>query len=72
MTAFWIFMCLLVILLILTPASPRDDTDPPEGHSGMKLYVDHRTGCHYLGNPWGGITPRLDAKGKHVCEGGRS
>lgn len=47
---------------------PRDDTDPPDGHSGMTFYVDHRTQCQYLGNPRGGITPRVDAQGRHMCE----
>lgn len=46
----------------------RDDTDPPGARSGMRLFVDHRTGCHYLGNPRGGITPRVDGTGRQVCE----
>lgn len=46
----------------------RDDTDGPEKRSGMALYIDYRTGCHYLGNPFGGITPRLDQDGRHMCE----
>lgn len=45
----------------------RDATDPPNGLSNMKLLVDHETGCHYLSVSGGGITPRLDADGKHIC-----
>lgn len=45
----------------------RDATDPPNGRSSMKLLVDHETGCHYLSVSGGGITPRLDADGKHIC-----
>ncbi len=51
--------------------TPKDDTDPPGfwGRSGLTLYVDHRTGCHYLSRFLGDLTPRLDAKGAHMCEG---
>lgn len=58
----------LVLIWLFPSGSSRDDTDPPEGRSGMALYTDHRTGCQYLGNPMGGITPRLDRTGKHMCE----
>lgn len=58
----------IVILWLCSGGGVRDDTDPPEGRSGMALYIDHRTGCHYVANPMGGITPRLDAMGRHVCE----
>lgn len=44
----------------------RDDTDPPDGRSGMRLLIDSRTGCQYLAMPLGGITPRRDGEGKHV------
>ncbi|WP_201240163.1 hypothetical protein [Rhodothalassium salexigens] len=49
-------------------APDRDDTDPPDGRSQMGLRVDYRTGCQYLVTPFGGITPRLDASGHHICE----
>jgi hypothetical protein len=69
MIGFLYFIFLVVILLwVLSGCGARDDTDPPEGRSGMTLYIDHRTGCHYVGNPMGGITPRVDAKGKHICD----
>lgn len=64
---FGVFLALVVIWL-MSGGSERDDTDPPEGRSGMVLYIDHRTGCHYVGNPMGGIMPRVDASGKHVCD----
>lgn len=69
MALFWFLVALCLFLIYICPASPRDDTDPPEGRSGMALFIDNRTGCHYLGNPLGGITPRLDGKGRHICEG---
>lgn len=47
----------------------KDDFDPTNGRSGLKIYTDHRTGCQYIGAGSGGLTPRLDANGKHICEG---
>lgn len=45
----------------------KDATDPPHGRSGMRLHTDHETGCQYLSR--GGLTPRLDRDGKHICGG---
>lgn len=42
----------------------KDDTDPPTGRSGLILLTDAKTGCQYLSR--GGLTPRLDASGKHM------
>ncbi len=33
------------------------------------IYVDAMTGCHYLQGSRGGLTPRLDSSGQHVCIG---
>lgn len=35
--------------------------------SGLKLHTDYLTGCQYLQAPNGGLTPRLDATGGHIC-----
>jgi hypothetical protein len=48
-----------------------DSTDNvKEGvRSGLGLYIDHGTGCHYISiPPLGTLTPRLDASGKQICE----
>ena len=48
----------------------RDDSDPTKGwgaRSGLKIYTDHRTGCQYLSTASGGLTPRLDKHGQHIC-----
>lgn len=67
-----LFAILLAALIVwFLSIAAKDDTDPPGmgQRSGMKLFVDHRTGCHYLGNVLGGITPRVDGAGRHVgCE----
>lgn len=49
----------------------RDDTDPPNGRSDMKILTDHETGCQYLAGARGGLTPRLDERGRHICKQGR-
>ena len=59
---------LALLAWIFSPAKPFDDTDPTSGRSGLRLYVDARTGCHYLGGAFSGITPRVDAEGRHICE----
>lgn len=54
---------------------PIDSTDPPDGRSGMHLYIDNKTGCHYLSNGYplkwlpSQIIPRMDKTGKQVCDG---
>jgi len=62
--------CFAVIVLV-GKCSPKDDTDPPDGRSGMGLRIDHRTGCQYLTTPGllgeAAITPRLDSAGRHIC-----
>lgn len=46
---------------------PYDDTDADGQRSGMALYTDAGTGCQYLSVHRTGLTPRLDADGRHVC-----
>jgi hypothetical protein len=49
----------------------KDNTDPLDGRSGLYLRTDSLTGCQYLSEPRGGITPRPDGAGRHVgCKGG--
>lgn len=45
----------------------RDVTDGRE-RSGLALRTDAQTGCQYLASPWGGLTPRVDRAGKHICD----
>jgi hypothetical protein len=59
----------LVALWRVSTIIPRDSTDPPNERSGLILRIDHMTGCHYIGTPFGGITPRLDSDGQHICTG---
>ena len=65
-----VIAALIAIAAAVSLLAPYDDTDPPNGRSGMALYTDHLTGCQYVGKPFGGITPRLRADGKQLCKGG--
>lgn len=47
---------------------PKDATEPENGRSGLRLYIDSGTGCEYLGGgSSGAVTPRLDSSGKPIC-----
>lgn len=64
-----IVLCIVGILVAIFTGSGKDDTDPADGRSGLRLFVDNRTGCHYLGVSYGGLTPRLDEQGRQICGG---
>lgn len=59
--------CMVVNALYATLPAFQDDTDG-DRRSGMMSSVDAQTGCHYLRAPAGGITPRMDKEGRHVCD----
>ena len=69
-------VCILV--LFTTPKnikhktfwSSYDDTDDFDNKkkSGLILYIDYGTGCHYIKTgAFDSLVPRLDAKGKIIC-----
>lgn len=68
----WPFVCFIALALLclfsiaMIPEPARDDTDPPDGRSGMLLLTDHKTGCQYLYR--GSLTPRMDEHGKQICQ----
>lgn len=50
---------------------PHDSTDPPGDRSDLVIRVDELTGCQYLTDArHGGMTPRLDAQGRPICDRG--
>lgn len=57
----------IVFMLVVNVFTQRDATDPTNGRSGMRLHTDAETGCQYLSVYGGGITARLDAGGKQIC-----
>lgn len=65
----WVAMAIALTWIIGQTPLGRDDSDSGtwgSGRSGMKPMTDALTGCQYLHAPSGGITPRLDGKGRHV------
>lgn len=56
----------MLLMVAINTWRGRDDTDGPKERSNMRLHTDHRTGLQYLSAPGGGLTPRLDAAGKHM------
>lgn len=66
---FWLVMLALVMQIIYASLFIGRDSTDGERRSGMSLHVDAMTGCHYLASQYGGMTPRLDERGRHVCTG---
>lgn len=67
----WFTVAMIISLVIRWLPIFRDDSDEPGwfgNRSGIKPVTDNLTGCQYLITSEGGITPRLDADGKHVCK----
>lgn len=59
---------LAAVVLVYALIGGKDDTDGPRSRSGMRLFIDNRTGLHYLGGTFGGITPRLNIDGTQMRE----
>jgi len=68
-----LFWCLVVYFLLnalfswLRIGFDETDNHHARARSGLGLHVDQATGCQYLSTATGGITPRLDAAGRHLC-----
>ena len=64
----WLLIGLAVVLVVDWMPVGRDDTDPGAWgtRSGLVPSTDTLTGCQYLRNPGGGITPRMTSEGKHL------
>lgn len=57
-----------VLMGMILPRTPHDNSDPPNGRSGLSIYTDNLTGCQYLRvGILSALTPRLDSEGKPVC-----
>lgn len=67
----FVIIVMSIVIWVVDIATPYDNTDDKENsvRSGMSLFTDNLTGCQYLsGGLFGGITPRLNADGKQVCQ----
>lgn len=60
---------LAILAALLLVAAPAVLSKYPAETAGpvFAIMADAATGCHYLVNPRGGIVPRLDAQGHHIC-----
>lgn len=73
MKPFQIFLIACSILgiftALITLGIKADKKWPPSRDTSF-VSIDGDTGCQYLQNPNGGITPRIDADGVHMgCKG---
>ena len=57
-----ILLVAMSLLISVFNINTRDDTDPPDGRSGLKIYIDHKTGVEYLGISKGGLVKRETKK----------
>lgn len=65
---FWIIFLVIVWLLGLIGLDSTDRNRLKK--SGLGLYIDNATGCHYIqGGIFGNMVPRLDKNGNHICAG---
>ena len=66
-----VILCLVAIYSFNAYERPYDATDWPEleERSGLTLYIDYGTGCHWIkGGLFGTMQPRMDSHGRHVCK----
>ena len=61
------FFGALVAVSVIQAVLPFDDSDAPPFRSGFAIRKDAKTGCEYLVTFFGGVTPRLDVKGRPFC-----
>lgn len=62
------YIALIAAILLIGCDRPRTG-EHSELATDPGLYKDRETGCEYLarGNQYGGLTPRMDSEGKHIC-----
>ncbi|MEM1191737.1 MAG: DUF6440 family protein [Pseudomonadota bacterium] len=61
----WAVSVLVLLgILWISGTFEYDSTDNGKERSGLKIFVDHKTGVQYLGTARGGLTPRVDRDGR--------
>ncbi len=60
----WTSAVVVWAMFLLTPEQ-KNDTDPPTGSSGLHVYIDAATGCHFRAGL--GMSQRLGMDGKPMC-----
>ena len=67
---FLVLFSVLGIFTALITLGIKADKKWPTSRDISFVSIDGDTGCQYLQNPNGGITPRIDADGVHMgCKG---
>lgn len=64
---FWIVVLVFFLTLVLNFFKVGWDSTDGESRSGLGLHTDNLTGCQYLSSPRGGLVPRFDKDGTHIC-----
>jgi hypothetical protein len=66
---YWILIGWAVLTAFNVSPLSRDDSDAGSWgrRSGVAVRTDSMTGCQYLEGGRGGLTPRLDEAGRHIC-----
>lgn len=64
--AFYFVVHVLDAVLVAANVT-TDNTDYRGSRSGLEVRQDALTGCEYLAGSRGGLTPRLDHEGQHIC-----
>ena len=62
-----VLISIVIVAGLAQHQPPRDNSDPIGGRSNMSVLTDALTGCQYLATTRGGITPRMGADNKQVC-----
>lgn len=62
-------MIIIIIIQLAWNFLPlgRDNSDGDK-RSGFSVHVDALTGCEYLAGKSGGLIPRMDSNGHHICK----
>jgi hypothetical protein len=64
---FRIVIFVFLLILVLNFFKVGWDSTDGESRSGLGLHTDNLTGCQYLSSSRGGLIPRLDSDGTHIC-----
>ena len=64
---FWIVVLVFFLTLMSNFFKVGWDSTDGESRSGLGLPTDNLTGCQYLSSPRGGLVPRSDKNGTHIC-----
>lgn len=64
---FWIVVLGFFLTLVLNFFKVGWDSTDGESRSGLGLHTDNLTGCQYLSSLRGGLVPRFDKDGTHIC-----